>query len=54
MKNIDFQRNLEVTGEYDVLVCGGGLSGVVAALAAAREPPRRLWAAPPESGLWRF
>ncbi|WP_043581932.1 FAD-dependent oxidoreductase [Geminisphaera colitermitum] len=32
-----FQRNLSVAGHYDLIVCGGGPSGVPAALAAARN-----------------
>lgn len=30
-------RNLPVAGEYDVIVCGGGTSGIPAAIAAARQ-----------------
>ena len=30
------------TKEYDVVVCGGGASGVCAAIAAAREGPKTL------------
>lgn len=40
MKKIDIKRTIKVTDEYDVLVCGGGLSGVAAALAAARDGAR--------------
>lgn len=32
-----FTRNLEVTGAPDVLVCGAGCAGTIAAIAAARE-----------------
>ena len=33
-------REIPVRGEYDVIVCGGGLGGTAAAMAAARECPR--------------
>ena len=35
-------RQLPVSGEYDVLVCGGGIAGIAAALAAARGGARTL------------
>lgn len=34
MNAIEFSKNLPVKGEYDVIVCGGGVSGVSAALSA--------------------
>ena len=36
------ERKIPVTGEYDVAVCGGGVAGVAAALAAARHGARVL------------
>ena len=36
------ERQIPVTGEYDVAVCGGGVAGVAAALAAARHGAKVL------------
>jgi flavin-dependent dehydrogenase len=33
-------ESVQITAEYDVLVCGGGTSGIPAAIAAAREGAR--------------
>ncbi len=35
-KIIEKQREIEIYGDYDVAVCGGGIAGISAALAAAR------------------
>ncbi len=40
MKTITYNRPVEVTGEYDVLVAGAGPAGICAAVAAAREGSR--------------
>ena len=34
MSAIEFSKKLEPKGEYDVIVCGGGVAGVSAALSA--------------------
>lgn len=34
--NIEIKKTVPVVGDYDVVVCGGGPSGIIAALAAAR------------------
>ena len=34
MSTIEFSKKLEPKGEYDVIVCGGGVAGVSAALSA--------------------
>ena len=35
-------KELEVVGEYDVVVCGGGIAGISAALASARQGAKTL------------
>ncbi len=42
MQTITFQKNLAITGHYDVAVCGGGPAGIFAALAAARNGAKVL------------
>ncbi|MBQ7856992.1 MAG: FAD-dependent oxidoreductase [Alistipes sp.] len=37
MKQIEITKSVPVVGEYDVVVCGGGPAGFIAAVAAARE-----------------
>ena len=40
MKTLSFQKEIPVSGAYDVLVCGGGPAGLIAAVAAARNGAR--------------
>ena len=37
MKKITFSKEVEVKGEYDVIVCGGGVAGVAAAITVAEQ-----------------
>ena len=39
---IEKQRDLEIYGNYDVVVCGGSITGISAALAAARTGAKTL------------
>ena len=39
---VEGRREIPVRGEYDVIVCGGGLGGTAAATAAARAGARTL------------
>ena len=39
---VEPEKKLEVYGEYDVLVCGGGVAGIAAALSAARRGAKVL------------
>ena len=37
MQTIEVKKNIPVVGSYDVVVCGGGPAGFIAAIAAARD-----------------
>ena len=39
---VEPEKKLEIYGEYDVLVCGGGVAGIAAALSAARHGAKVL------------
>lgn len=40
MRTIEFNRDIPVVASYDVVVCGGGPAGFIAAIAAAKEGAR--------------
>ena len=42
MSSINYAKNLEVKKEYDVIVCGGGVAGVAAAVTAANNGLKTL------------
>ena len=42
MSSINYTKNLEVKKEYDVIVCGGGVAGVAAAVTAANNGLKTL------------
>ena len=37
MENLTYSKNLTAKGSYDVIVCGGGVAGVSAALGCAQR-----------------
>lgn len=42
MERVEFRRQVPLVGEYDLVVAGGGMAGVSAAVAAARRGARTL------------
>ncbi len=42
MQSITFSKKIQAKGEYDIIVCGGGVAGVAAAVTAANQGKRVL------------
>lgn len=40
MRTVSIQKNVPIVGSYDVVVCGGGPAGFIAAVTAAHGVPK--------------
>ena len=49
MDSVRVQKDVRVVGSYDVVVCGGGPAGFIAAIAAARQGAKTAIVEKPKS-----
>ena len=43
VRSIEISKRVPIVGNYDVVVCGGGPAGFIAAIAAARSGAKTIW-----------